>query len=569
MLPCKKSINSAHAASYLKMAESQARSIKSTNGSKVRVIDSCLVEGRKSGNLLSARVTDPEHIIYSKNHQNLGPSETSILRFNDRRAFSPFTKGLPIPLSLKSIETAFYNSYSFGQSPGDMEKSSHIIYNTAGKLGYYGIDLIEDRSGESYVRIAMRYSDPALNKLIRIHSGAIRELTGDHTVDFNMAKKTFSGVITEYDEDTVVAVFNIVKNYESTPPSSTDSMLMAFLSKEEGGSRLSLTTYFFSTQSLPSNFHPKTVYLSSGRVRRAISRFKPLDIEVTEDKRVLVAFKYEFEFAMNVDYLPVECHGLASWGGHAPYVQIHSTEVDDYVGGPDANANFEINPEYAMYGDAVTLIDGHVYRPVKLLERGSSTGFAGVPPYFLELKDGVPTSYLAGSGACPLFYGLTQFPLGRNETYLMPSLNGIKPKVSDTTFALPRGECPDQTTVYNDRPKSVGVLFTDGERYKFESITGMPEDYHHVFAYISCPQVEIRKKSGELASPCVVVVTCLIQYESFIAVRKGPIWPEDNPPEDYMSLWTFTANPLRTNSANFYMGNSLNRRPTDQIFALK
>lgn len=570
MLPCKKSINSAHAASYLKMAESQARSIKSTSGSKVRVIDSCLIEGRKSGNLLSARVIDPEHSIYSTPLHNARELNSGIFKFDDRRVFSPFNKD--ILLSISSEKNLSLASYFFGPTASDLKASSKMIYSAAGELGYYTVDLFKDTKNDSYIRIAQVYSNPDLNKIIFIHSSSVSEIVHGYTVDFDISKKTFSGVAAELNESTLIVVVNIIKKYDGKP-SSRDAMLMLAVTTNKDDGKVFISGDPFDYVTLPANLHPKIITYyntdAGGKSERpASTRFKPMDIEITDDKRVLVAFKYELEYALDVDFAPVECHGLASWGFNAAYSEIHSTEIDDHIGGPGANAELGVNPEYAMYGDGVILVDGQVYRSVKTIERGSASGSTTiVAPFFIELKNGQPIPSMVDSVTCPLFFQETQFPFGRLENYLKPNIHGIKARVSSTTFVTPRGEKPD----YNDAigPKSIGVLFTDGSRHRFESITDMPTEHIDVFAHTSCPQVEIRKKSGELSSVSVIVVTCVINGISVVAIRKGPIWPEDELPEDYMSLWTFNKTTLKSNNANYYIGNPLNSRPTDQMFALK
>lgn len=60
MKPCSKSSNGKYASRYLRLAESYARSERMHNGGRKRIIDGCIVEGKKCGNLLRARVIEPE-----------------------------------------------------------------------------------------------------------------------------------------------------------------------------------------------------------------------------------------------------------------------------------------------------------------------------------------------------------------------------------------------------------------------------------------------------------------------------------------------------------------------------
>lgn len=59
MRPCRRQITSASSAKWIRRAESLARSIRSKSGTKREIQDGYLIEGRRSGRLLSARVIDP------------------------------------------------------------------------------------------------------------------------------------------------------------------------------------------------------------------------------------------------------------------------------------------------------------------------------------------------------------------------------------------------------------------------------------------------------------------------------------------------------------------------------
>ena len=279
---------------------------------------------------VSARVIDPEHSIYSTPAHNIMELSSGILKFNDRRVFSPFNKD--ILLSISSEKTLSLASYFFGPTASDLKASSKIIHSTAGKLGYYTVDLLKDTKNDSYIRIVQVYSNPDLNKIILIHSSSVSEIVPGYTVDFDISKKTFSGVAAELNESTVIVVANIIKKYDGNP-SSREAMLMLAVTTSKDDGKVFISGDPFDYVTFPANLHPKIITYNNPNTgdkseRPASTRFKPLDIEVTDDKRVLVAFKYELEYALDLDFAPVECHGLASWGFNTAYSEIHSTEVD-------------------------------------------------------------------------------------------------------------------------------------------------------------------------------------------------------------------------------------------------
>lgn len=563
MLPCRKSTTSAFGARFIKLAESQARSLKGKSATKRIILEGCLVEGKKSGNNLSATVIDPQHSVYMPIHENLDSNSGTknaayAVNIDNRLALDPLS-ATELSLFEEGYNVKAKESF-VGARPNGIKASSRAQHTKAGSRAVYYSDVIIDKSDSYFLRILEVRAGASNNLTTTISSSVISQIADGYSIGFSLSGKAFSGFVIEGDGSALIAVVNVTKTIVSDPLITREALLILVIDRGQSGT--SISGALISETSLPAYLQPGTISypFGSGYISRpAKTKFKPLDIERQQDGIVFVAFKYELEVEDSDNgRIGVESHGVAAWGFGNTFVSIHSTEVDADAGHAFI-ARFGADAATVKYGDTVNLVNGKAMRSVRVLARGNL--FVGVSPFSLELIDGAPVEQ---SDFATPYYGQPELPMGRNENNFIIPLGGISAKVSPTTTAIVRGS--PITSQHQDRSTSLGLAFTDGDRTVYEEVTGPLTSSRHLFLHVSCPQMEVRR-GDQLLSPSTIIISGVIEGQTVIGIRKAPIWDEDKDPLAVDGdKWRFTFSNIGNNRAAYYIGNILTLRSNGALF---
>lgn len=193
-----------------------------------------------------------------------------------------------------------------------------------------------------------------------------------------------------------------------------------------------------------------------------------------------------------------------------------------------------------------------------------------------------------------------------SRDFARDSMCGEKAVLSDTCVAIPAGGVivpyvEYETTVGDEnltgslsfRSSSAGLTFIDGDKRKYEKIVDTEDfsPYGHIgedlkrsidfhigyIMYVDCYQREVRDEEGKLVYPSGILVTLIaptkewvkddfgrIQAYAKLYVRSGPIWPEDETPEegqtvDHLSYWR-EVNTIGDTTGLTYMHNMLRHK---------
>lgn len=372
-----------------------------------------------------------------------------------------------------------------------------------------------------------------------------------------------------------------------------------------------ITGYLFPDSLIPTDLLPGEVLRpekdgSGGIINvpmQAKTAMTLFDLELTEDGNILAAIKYQVKkqygdeplhphsgYSRGTDGITVIAYGLASWGGPGAYFDIVEREViDPSISSPLIPQN-GADPEVFYADSSVRILDGKFVRSAAVLKRGvlsmaasnDNVFYEFLPPYFVEIINGVKTPRAITDPFLGIAYGgrgLTYDPgfavdferdFYEHSNWVRDIVNGAKVKVSDTAYALPASGGLDVLAQWFIRSSSQGLMFVDGEKRRYEEISGFPEDVESQYITVTCHQREVRDDEGVLITPCVLVVGAIINGERVMCVRKGPIWEEDfTVGYSFEDFWKVVPAINNAYISHFYIGNSLMSCKHGEFFTRK
>lgn len=616
MLPCKKISTSSYGIRYIRMAESQARSIKHTVGSKRKIIDGCIVEGKRVGSLLSANVIDPPPALLSFTRLLHVASESEYIsnyvRVDSREKLHPMTRSGELAYSQE--DGARYTLFYFGQPAEDLGQMKFEGYLAPAYVSQSNGSIFSSFFERSFSRnklyVAVCYHDVVSkrNYLIRIEQQVINNFAGGFKIEevHNYAlRSTVVGIAS----GKFAVILNVAKTLNEDPEIKQESLVMLIVDLKLGieDEEPEISGYPLPLYLLPYELQAREVgyivavdgdsnYITE--LKPAKTAISPIDIEVQEDGRILCAIKYQVQVNGQIDEqtpwmnsksigVGVVCFGTAVWGEGLSSIKIQSKEAFAWRGDNSVVLAMGNDPYFVRVGELATLFKGKVLRPTMLMDRdrvrrGLNPNIEKfVPPHTQELLDGVVVGNQEVLGFGPIFRGSKsslEYPMGfgtgvEQDFYVNTSiftalLNGTKAQISKDTIAVPRGG--PTTGEHPEKCTSMGIMFTDGERYLYEALVGVPNFTTDFFLTLSCPQEEVRSADGTLLIPAVLIVTTISESKPIVFVRKGPIWPEDKPPlgfgEQEPEPWSSMPSHNKSVCTYFYVGNDLTYRKHGEVF---
>lgn len=647
MLPCKKITNGAYAARYLKRADRLARSIKSNSGKKTNIIDGCILQGSKTGRVMSASSIEPPGKILSCYATSIPSNLVAIGMFDfdfevgTRELFHPNFKNSGSSFESAKLKDEYYykKGVFFGLPPltgrivrrqVGMNIANPTSINTDQFFHYvpvFGLD-----QNEHYFVVFMRSmatGEPEIS--VTLHESYIKGIADDYSVNYELLTQSMSAAVIETGYGTFTAILTVGKEIYRKPGTNGGGiadakhktrllMLNIDLKLSEKDAEPTLDHYLFPEALIPSNMLPSTVLIGETYGDEVVAKTVPApsvmsiqDIDIDNNGRVIAAIKYQVKIQRPSQDTPyqgggiffeghegtgVMAYGLACWGQGDDFFNIHSTEVVD--GDPDDElvTMYADSATEAIFGERQTIINGSVHRWGLLVSRrtagifaiGAWSGYSVLPPYIIELKNGMPTGFNAVEHPTDLiaFAQALYYQTGVsvdferdffiNGNWLRNSLSGQKAKVSQDCVAIPAGNGIETLgsahgEIYGVVTTSAGLLFIQGDRRKFEKVCdlgGLQDSYAMT---VSCHQQEVRDYDGALVMPSAILVCAYKDGKPKLFIRKGPIWPEDfgegNNPDDYSGFWTEVDTPGndRVYYKYVYVGNPLMLGKHGNLFA--
>lgn len=316
------------------------------------------------------------------------------------------------------------------------------------------------------------------------------------------------------------------------------------------------------------------------------------DLEVTESGDVVAAIKYQVKVQEGVEpnnpYFSnprgeegttVIASGLASWGGNNQFFNIHSKEVITGDGNSPLITTHGADPGFVLLDNSTNIIDSKCVRTAARLSREamyhlhytSNPQYMFQDPYLVEIVDGIVRPRQAGDPVMGIAYGGRglQYAYGfsvdfERDFYLHSNWvrevnNGNKARVSETAVAVPASGGITPMTQAFIKSADQGVMFIDGEKRRYERVSGAPNNVEQQHITITCHQQEVRNADGRLTSPSVLIVGAYINGKHSICIRKGPIWEEDFDDVGYSfeRYWKVTEAINKNFNFYFYIGNKL------------
>lgn len=542
MLPCKRVINSKHSAKFLKMAEGIARSLRGGYAVKRRVIDGCLIEGKKTGKLLSASSLETEGLFSFLRRQYGADQNMFRFRCSPTRDALGADGELLFP-ALRNPEVRYLFVGTSGELGSVVESSGVTVNQSENNCSL--IDYYRTTTGV-FIRLLSFDALTRENSMTFVHSSVVDAAGGGFKIGgYTFGRASFlAGVVFDGVRYAAVSIRAPVGKAGEDGPMQYQQRLMVLSVKDASGGH-DVTFDIFNQNSLPSEIVPSFVehYADGGVILPAATWITATDMESDGNGGFLISFKYRVQVtdsSPNPDnggsFSIVEAHGVFSYApGRISSISVHSYEVES-----DHNSSliplFGLSHDVQLFGDDVALLDGVAARPVGVFARdyrnklgvGTLTGDMS-----LELRDGVPVGAPAG--------------IGPMATAGVAVHNGSKATVGEGSYVLPRSQL---------LPAGGGVLFVFGSKARFELVfTGSSySGGTYKFLAATCPQIEVRDSSGKLTTPATIIVSYTLNDVRFVAKRVGPIWPEDGLPDDPTELWSVVPSPYFDDRAVFYLG---------------
>lgn len=608
MLPCSKIITDSYSARWIKHAEGMARSITMNSGIKNKIIDGCIVQGKRSGRNLRASVIEPKGRIAFVGGGFDGKGIVSVSDCVNRSDLNSISENRGITISGEYKPKTL--TYFFGLPPagGFFNEGIGYSYSSASDRSIYSADIF-DESGSRWLRvIASPVGAEDVTRSVIIsdkHIGILAPGYSLKTSTANDNSNTNNPVVTAYGKVIYIAVtvskaidYIDVHGYDA-PVINQEILLLKFDLKEIKLTARRLNHEAFSDELSPTiiSEHLRTSQTTTiYPARSPVILFFINDIYADEEA-VHVAFKYVFEYMDGPDQSIAEpfpmysddrfasivyCACSAKFKEYSKSVIVHNVQVDavkntqslvdlaKYGVDPIAHKNhMQISMRkkdclYSLYTFARPNPTGNITSlgPNPIAYRRDWNFYRASPYCELALNDNVISN--ATEGLFSDFYryslsGSANYYISRYAYIMFDSQRGKANScmVSDDVICLYRSS-PD---VDDSQKYSTGggLLFTDGTRFKYEPIDGLVDlDGYSSRLFVSCPQIEKRSPNGKLKIPATIVLSTKINSDPVIGLRKGPIWDEDKIEKMPAMSYVFSASSDDRNlKTAFFTGNAL------------
>lgn len=582
MLSVSRVIGTISGAHFINRATSLARAIRSKVGRKKEILDGYLIEGSRSNNNLRASVIDlPGDILLVRRSQELG-GPISLLSCGGRDAFSPFTGSMKFTIGEERPYS--FNYLIFGEDPfefSDLQETS-LGYAQPGAHAIYFSGTYKSKKLRWMSVIARHVGAPDYTRSFTIDDASISSMA----YGYQLGSDTWSEalpVVTERGKFVYVAVRVIAKAPIIT--TQEEAILLMRLDAEQG-----LLAYKIVKNSMfPPLFRIQEIANDSrgfdGEIETDIqlarNRITITDCDILPDGVFVAAFMLEIDMQdSSVSGLFIEqgfrhrtgviCGGSVTWSGSGVDVKIYINDCDATI---DSQLVRDLQLDIdSVRNYGVPLLRGSdVHNNSRVSERKNGTPMAGlkpVHPFSEERINGEVVATAAADGFGYMFEGAAFQAFG--GIYIGSNVN--RATVSNSTVALPRAAADADQNIRIS--SGVGIMFTDGERFKYEQISEIDKGMYVFYltpTMISCPQQEVRGADGSLTSCSVVLASAIRGGVLMLGVRKGPIWDEDFKDEDaektYEDYWSWGPIPKSDVSrAPFYIGGPFNTKPHGAIF---
>lgn len=570
--------NSASGAWLLQRAAQLAKRVRTKFGTLHEVIDGFIVRGVRSNERRRAEVIDPPGDIALFRRSKAGGLPLDRLTCGSRDLFNPKiaapdTIPLGEPRNPEYQVTAFGPALEGGGAPSAVESYGGA---TAGQRATYFADMVVDGRGEvnSWLRvIAAPVGNTRESRSFTVHSSVIELMapgfkavpgqSSESLVPLQLA----TPVVCEVNNLTC-AVTTVFKTVEASSPGREHKIIQAalllirfdYVEQVIGWSLLPISAF-------PAGYAPgvvETIDISANRYTRP-ARSKVYATDVTADAlgNITASVHYQVEVQNYPIAAPADtyhswlgCSGKALWPvDRSPTIELFDIDVlalndtavlDDYG----------LDPAVMTWFHAPNLVGGQVSCGRSVFARSDGTTALSAP-YSVETLDGVQYADQSdgfGSG----FYSTPNDPGG----YIVAEATHNSAQVSAVTRCFRRFN----PTVAEET--GCGLLFTDGVRVRYEPLSVFQAGKVQPYLWVSCPQQEVRDEQDRLVTPCVLLACFTESGVQRIAVRKGPIWPEDEAEEDSFVYWkVYPAPTTAFPRAAFYLGNKLMTRPHGALFS--
>lgn len=555
--PVVKRTSSSSGACWLNRAERIARGLSGYARAKQEIHDGFIVEGKKVGAHRIASVIDIPGKLAMMGANAVTGRIVDRVPCGLRDPFSPYT-----PLSepkLGEPESGDSQALLWGDpvAPGALS----IAYGSAQgcRNAVYRADVLATEN-DSWLRVnAEAVGIPDRQRSVVVHEGVLKQLAPglEHVARNQIGPARLQEPLplaSERGLDVFIAT-NMFK-LESTPTTggiyhtAQASLLLLRVNLDA----MTLQGQLVPWAAFPAVFRPGTITTTSGETvttAPARSRLLPHTSCFDAAGQFVVAFEYAVE---------VQDENGGSWvsmAGRAVWLADGGVSVDVYDVDVHAPRESALVAALGVPVDTIRsgvfpalLPDGSVLNTAAIFVRKSISDDPGTYtptfPYSVDTVNGVQVADMsAGFGA--LFGTLPDNP----AVLHIIGVGTSSAFVSRTTVACRRAD--PSTDV---RPPRVGVLFTDGVRFKYEPLGSSSTPSLH----ISCLQQEVRGEDGELRCPAVILASFEREGIQYIGIRKGPIWDEDGwePEAEY---WvTVPAPESEILQAPFYLSNRINTR---------
>lgn len=578
MRPVTKRITTITGAHWIKRATDFARNIRPNSGVKREIVDGYVVEGRRSGNNRIATVIDiPGRIALLRSGGATG-AYIDFLVCGGRDAFSPIVGSVGFQLG-EEVEFPFNYAYFGPRPPSDQAQILSTGHAQAGKHAVYYSGSFSMGSSRWLSVFAVPVGEPDYTRSFVIHESVIESIAPGYSFGRNTWSE-MTPVVAESGTAVFVAARVVKKVVEGE--GQIDAILLMRVDVSEG----TLVYKLVTQDSFPEHLRA-TEFIVDSRVEepktvQAKSRISVTDCNVSKDGRFSVAFIYAFQkqdsavdglftdkgFRYGTD---VECTGSVSWLDGSTAANIYRV---DCVANIDSQLVRELGLEIDSFriGGVPMLLGESIIENARVLERPSlSSGeyLKSVAPFSEELLDGEVTAKALDYPFGAIFQKTKPAILGG----VVVTIGTNKAEVSDTTIVLARANADADSSI--ESSTGAGILFTDGSRFRYESVADIvPSEFVSRRAtspiWVSCPQKEVRSKDNTLIVSSVVLVMTVIDGQRYLGVRKGPIWDGDiketdtRTPDQYWS-WAEAPESIRDRAA-FYIGNNFNKRLHGSIF---
>lgn len=560
-----KATTSASGIKWLRRATTLARSLKGQSASRRELVDGFIIEARKSGGLRSARVMDiPGRIAL------MGPNAVTgragdMVPCGDRDAYSP-----NIPLiapTLREPEALDRQALLWGLPVAP--DATTLSYGSAhgGARAVYRADVVATDTDSWLVARSAPAGARDMIRSVIIHESVLVQLApGMQHVARNRlgTARTQEPIPAVAERGTDIFLATNMFKLDSTPTGAgvQHTAQAALLLVRVDAVEKELSGRLIPWADFPAALRPGTVRVMTGGVLSAAfpaqNRLVVTDSTVDAEGSLLVAFEYAVQVQDGDGISWVSAAGRAGW--HAD----GSTSVDLFDVEVIAPRTSSLLGSFGVSADVIrataipSLIPGGGLLNTAIIyhRKGGGTddspGFDPAPPYSVETVDGIQVADASdGFGSA----GGMSLP---SSAHII-GVGFTSAQVSSAATACRRAD-PSATA----DPDRIGVLFTDGARFRYEALA--PADGTSSL-HISCPQQELRDADDNLACPSTVIASFLLDGVQHVGIRKGPIWDEDGWDAEAEYWIVVPAPPSGLLQAAFYIGNPAMTRRHGFFFA--